>query len=150
MVTFQCAATGNPTPKMTWTKDGKTVAEGDTLSFRTNRTQSGKYWCSAENGVKPSVNASADLDVQCKYFTIIPDMNYKSCHKTFFLRFINDTHVNERKFCPLLILFLTRSGLVIILRMSQNIRTYYMLNYRIRCKYRIASIHVTSNKSDHI
>nr|XP_058952493.1 uncharacterized protein LOC131779909 isoform X2 [Pocillopora verrucosa] len=64
MLTFQCAATGNPTPKMTWTKDGKTVAEGDTLSFRTNRTQSGKYWCSAENGVKPSVNASADLDVQ--------------------------------------------------------------------------------------
>ena len=66
-VTFHCVATGNPTPKITWTKDGKTVGEGDTLSFETNRTQSGEYWCSAENGVKAVVNASANLDVQCKY-----------------------------------------------------------------------------------
>ena len=67
LLTFQCAAAGNPSPKITWTKDGITMAEGDTLSFKTNRTQSGKYWCSAENGVKSAVNASANLDVQCKY-----------------------------------------------------------------------------------
>lgn len=47
LLTFQCAAAGNPSPKITWTKDGITMVEGDTLSFKTNRTQSGKYWCSA-------------------------------------------------------------------------------------------------------
>ena len=66
-VTLLCEATGNPIPKIAWTKDGETVARGDTLSFETNRTISGKYWCTAENGLKPTVNASANIDVQCKY-----------------------------------------------------------------------------------
>ena len=64
--TFHCNTTGNPTPKITWIKDGKTVARGETLSFETNRNQSGKYWCLAENGLNSTVNASANLDVQCK------------------------------------------------------------------------------------
>ena len=66
-VTLLCEATGNPTPKIAWIKDGKTVVSGDTLSFETNRTLSGKYWCTAENGLKPAVNANANINVQCKY-----------------------------------------------------------------------------------
>ena len=65
--TFHCNATGNPTPKIEWIKDGMTVAVGDTFVFETNRTLSGKYWCSAENGLNATVKASANLDVQCKY-----------------------------------------------------------------------------------
>ena len=65
-VTFHCTATGNPIPKITWTKDGKAVGLGNILSFETNRNQSGKYWCSAGNGLNVIVNASADLDVLCK------------------------------------------------------------------------------------
>ena len=66
--TFHCTATGNPTPKITWIIDGKTVAQGDTMSFDAGRSQSGKYWCLAENGLeKGQINASAYLDVQCKY-----------------------------------------------------------------------------------
>ena len=64
--TFRCMADGNPTPEITWKKDGKTVAEGDVLSFETNRTQSGKYLCSADNGLNSTASASAHLNVQCK------------------------------------------------------------------------------------
>jgi len=63
---FHCTATGNPTPKITWLKDGKTVASGDHYKFTANRNQSGKYWCSAENGLDVYINTSVYLDVQCK------------------------------------------------------------------------------------
>ena len=66
MATFQCAATGNPVPKITWVKDGMTVSQEETLKFETNRNDSGKYWCLAENGLNSTVNAGANLDVQCK------------------------------------------------------------------------------------
>ena len=66
-VTFHCNAIGNPVPKIRWIKDGEAVASGDTLRFiNTKRTQSGKYWCLAENGLNLTANASASLDVQCK------------------------------------------------------------------------------------
>lgn len=69
-VTFHCSATGNPTPEMNWTKDGKTVAKGDTLSFEASREDAGKYWCSIDNGLSDAVNASAVLDVQCKHILL--------------------------------------------------------------------------------
>lgn len=67
MVTFLCSAIGNPPPRITWTKDSETVGTEDTLSFVTDRNQSGEYWCSADNGMNTTVRASANLDVQCKY-----------------------------------------------------------------------------------
>ena len=73
--TFHCSATGNPTPKVTWIKDGKTVATGERLSFEANRVKSGKYWCSADNGLSEAANASANLDVQCKFEPHISQMH---------------------------------------------------------------------------
>ena len=67
---FDCTARGNPTPKITWQKDGKPVASGDSYKFTANRNQSGQYWCSAENGLGLAINMSAYLDVQCKYASI--------------------------------------------------------------------------------
>ena len=64
--TFHCTATGNPTPVITWLKDEKTVASGETLTFTASRNYSGHYLCSAENGLGVKINASADLEVQCK------------------------------------------------------------------------------------
>ena len=69
---FHCNATGNPAPNITWTKDGKTVSTGDTLSFQSNRNDSGIYWCSAENGLNSTVNASVTLDVQCTFIISYP------------------------------------------------------------------------------
>jgi len=62
-----CTATGNPTPKIEWLKDGMSVGSGGVFSFVVNRNHSGKYWCSANNGLSAAVNASAELDVQCEY-----------------------------------------------------------------------------------
>lgn len=42
------------------------MATGDKLIFEADRDDSGKYWCSADNGLSAAVNASGDLDVQCK------------------------------------------------------------------------------------
>ena len=66
-VTFHCNATGNPPARITWIKDGKTMSSGNVLTFKTSRNQSGEYWCTAENGLNSTVNASTSLDVQCKY-----------------------------------------------------------------------------------
>ena len=65
--TLHCTATGNPTPNITWIKDGMAVAFGETFKFSANRTKSGTYWCSVENGLNVAVNTSASLDVQCMY-----------------------------------------------------------------------------------
>lgn len=66
-VTFHCIATGNPAPKVTWLRDGETVAEEETLSFEASRNQSGNYWCSVENGLGVTVNVSTHLNVHCKW-----------------------------------------------------------------------------------
>ena len=80
---FHCVATGNPKPKITWIKDGVTVTTGNPLSLQAKRDLSGKYWCSADNGLNSTVNASAYLDVQCKYmprFNRYTQSNILECH----------------------------------------------------------------------
>ena len=66
-VTFVCNISGNSAPVIKWYKDELTVGTGDTLSFPVFRNQSGYYWCSADNGLNVTVNASAYLNVHCEY-----------------------------------------------------------------------------------
>ena len=66
-LTFHCIAIGNPTPKITWSKDGEVIGQSDVLSLNAKRNNSGKYWCFAENEVGLTANSSAYLNVQCKY-----------------------------------------------------------------------------------
>ena len=81
-VTFRCAATGNPTPNIKWIKDGNPLGNEDILSFKAKRGDSGKYWCTAENGLDVTVNSSAYLDVQCK---LSRTLHYLKVHITEFL-----------------------------------------------------------------
>lgn len=63
---FYCTASGNPSPIMTWYKDGKIVDTGETLKFLAFKNHPGKYWCSADNGLGSPINTSAELNVQCR------------------------------------------------------------------------------------
>ena len=43
------------------------MTTGAKLSFEAFRNNSGQYWCSADNGLNSTANASAYLNVQCEY-----------------------------------------------------------------------------------
>ena len=76
-VTFQCNATSNPSPTLSWTKDGNAInqssnniilsQDSQTLTINNvRRNDAGIYVCNATNNVN-YVSTSAYLKVQCKY-----------------------------------------------------------------------------------
>ena len=65
-----CKASGQPTPTITWTKDGHQL--GKTVDIQNSkRTDAGTYVCEAENKVT-QVTASAQVTVQCKSERYVP------------------------------------------------------------------------------
>ena len=69
--TFFCYASGNPAPSITWIKDERVVGRGETLTIETRKESSGEHLCVADNGFSDTANASAYLNVQCKYETLL-------------------------------------------------------------------------------
>ena len=76
-MTLSCNAIGNPTPSISWTKDGS-AANSPRISLSShnkqltitnvNRSDSGQYRCVAHNSIGATVTSdAATLDVQCKY-----------------------------------------------------------------------------------
>ena len=80
-VTFSCEVEGNPTPSVTWTKNGQRLnIEANsrlTASSANNshnltitdvhRSDGGQYRCVANNSVNSSTSSAAELEVNCKY-----------------------------------------------------------------------------------
>lgn len=67
-LSIQCQTTGNPTPVVTWIKNGtiSTFAHGSTLTLtNVTRHRAGTYHCRAVN-ILGTVTASVHLTVQCK------------------------------------------------------------------------------------
>ena len=73
---LSCNASGNPTPTISWTRNGSLVNTSTRISFsdgnktltitNVNRTDSGEYRCVARNRVGSDTSSAAKLDVQCK------------------------------------------------------------------------------------
>ena len=77
-VAFSCNASGNPTPKFSWTKNGSPINTTDNARIslsagnkqlnitNVNRVDSGEYRCVANNSVGAVNSSAAFLIVQCK------------------------------------------------------------------------------------
>ena len=77
-MSFSCNASGNPTPKFLWTKNGSPInttynarislsAGNKQLNItNVNRVDSGEYRCVANNSVGAVNSSAAFLTVQCK------------------------------------------------------------------------------------
>ena len=54
--TLECIVRGNPTPTVTWTKEGKVIGHGPRLVLvNLNQSSGGQYTCTAGNGI-PQLN----------------------------------------------------------------------------------------------
>ena len=78
--TFNCKATGVPTPAITWFKDGVQVSDGERISVDANgalsfkgvtKEENGVYKCRAEN-LATTVENSATISVFCKTISNSP------------------------------------------------------------------------------
>ena len=63
-VTLKCGVTGNPVPTVTWTKNGETLQNGQSITvYNINRFHAGEYTCTAENGIGAPDSAVITMDV---------------------------------------------------------------------------------------
>ena len=70
--TLTCNASGDPTPNITWRKEGLTAAQfnvsGHKLSLvNVKREDVGSYKCTADNGYGTPATSLAVVDVKCEY-----------------------------------------------------------------------------------
>ena len=75
-VTLECTADGEPTPNIVWTKvyahgsDSGVLGIGNQFVLETNRNNSGKYRCTAYNGIGTTTNYTVKIEVNSKSITV--------------------------------------------------------------------------------
>ena len=71
-ITLECIADGEPTPTITWTRvytngsDSSALETGNQFVLEPNRNNSGKYRCTAYNGIGTAPNHTMKVEVNCK------------------------------------------------------------------------------------
>ena len=71
-ITLKCIADGEPKPNIVWTRvyaygsDSSVLGTGNQFVLETNRNNSGKYRCTAFNGIGTATNRTVKLEVNCK------------------------------------------------------------------------------------
>ena len=75
-ITLECIADGEPTPNIAWTKvyangsDSGVLGTGNQFVLETNRNNSGKYRCTANNGIGIAPNRTVKVEVNCKLIIV--------------------------------------------------------------------------------
>ena len=71
-LTLECITDGETTPNITWTKvyangsDSVVLGTGNQFVLETNRNNSGRYRCTAYNGIGTAPNRTVKVEVNCK------------------------------------------------------------------------------------
>ena len=70
-LTLTCNASGDPTPNIAWTKEGRTAAQFNVSGHKldlvnVNVDDAGSYKCTADNGYGTPATSLAVVDVICK------------------------------------------------------------------------------------
>ena len=87
-VVFSCVVEGNPSPNVSWTKNGRGLNVGANSRLNASResnshnltitgvhrSDAGQYRCVADNSVGSSTSSAAILEVYCKYRIMINNL----------------------------------------------------------------------------
>ena len=86
-LTLICNASGDPTPNITWTKEGKTAPQFNVSGHKLHlvdvkREDFGSYKCTADNGYGTPATSLAVVNVKCKFYTLIWSLLADKNHRT--------------------------------------------------------------------
>ena len=82
--TLTCNASGDPLPKITWTKDGIPAEEFNVTGYKLHLTDVklkdvGSYRCTASNGYGVDASNASIVGVNCKLSVLLSVLYYQSC-----------------------------------------------------------------------
>ena len=93
---FICEATGKPAPNISWTRvlengsSSEVLHQGSTWDFPIiNRTASGTYRCTADNGIGNPDRHKVKVNVTCTYVNFFCTWKLDTCQNSMFVKNVN-------------------------------------------------------------